>query len=102
MLFAGGPAIEKAIRSAELGLNPDETDGKMIRVVAVPALYAVSAAGNGQALGHKMLEEASSRQCDNISPCDGNYGSEGTKDKKINEDTRTTVGWRISKTHLSS
>ena len=40
-------AIEKAIRSGDLGLNP-MNDGKMIRV-PVPAAHAGTAAGYGEA-----------------------------------------------------
>ena len=76
-----GP-IEKAIRSAELGLNP-MNDGKMIRV-PVPALTQERRQEMVKHL-HKMLEEH--RTAVRNIRRDGNDAiKKAMKDKKINED----------------
>jgi len=74
--------IEKAIRSADLGLNP-MNDGKMIRV-PVPALTEERRRDMVKHL-HKMLEEH--RTAVRNIRRDGNDGIKKTlKDKKITED----------------
>jgi ribosome recycling factor len=75
-------AIEKAIRSAELGLNP-MNDGKMVRV-PVPALTAERRQDMVKHL-HKVLEEH--RTAVRNIRRDGNDAiKKAMKDKKINED----------------
>ena len=75
-------SIEKAIRSADLGLNP-MNDGKLIRV-PVPALTEERRRDMVKHL-HKMLEEH--RTADRNIRRDGNDGIKKTlKDKKITED----------------
>jgi ribosome recycling factor len=75
-------AIEKAIRSAELGLNP-MNDGKLIRV-PVPALTAERRQEMVKHL-HKMLEEH--RTAVRNIRRDGNDAiKKAMKDKKITED----------------
>jgi ribosome recycling factor len=76
------PAIEKAIRGAELGLNP-MNDGKLVRV-PVPALTQERRHEMVKHL-HKMLEEH--RTAVRNIRRDGNDAiKKAMKDKKINED----------------